>query len=112
MMRRFGLTCLLAAFCVSAQDTRNVVEPRFPAACATVKAQLTGPIAEADEGKLDTERLQSAIDSCGAGKGVLLIPDGAHNAFLSGQLSLRSGVTLVISKGATLHASRDPRLYA
>ena len=94
-----------------AQDTRTVVEPKVPPACATLKAALAAPIAEADESKLDTGRLQRALDACAAGKSVVLEADGARNSFLSGPLQLRSGVTLAIAKGTTLFASRDPRLF-
>ena len=96
---------------VFAQDTRKVVEPHLPAACATLKAQLTAPIPEIDEGKLDTGRVQQAIDSCTAGQSVVLEAASAHAAFLSGPLSLRDGVTLIVAKGVTLFASRDPRLF-
>ena len=47
----------LAGGALLAQDTRHVVEPRIPAPCATLKAQLPSSIAEADETKLDTERI-------------------------------------------------------
>ena len=102
---------ILLAVCAFAQDTRTVVEPKIPAACATLQAQLAAPVAESDESKLDTERVQRAIDSCTAGRSVVLEADGDRRAFLSGPLNLRSGITLVIAKGATLYASRDPRLF-
>jgi polygalacturonase len=103
---------LLAIAGVSfAQDTRRVVEPRIPEACTVVTAQLAAPIREEDEAKLDTDRLQHAIDTCPAGKGVMLQAEGTHKAFLSGPLQLRSGVALILSRGAILYASRDPRLY-
>ncbi len=103
----FALTSAL----LSAQDTRNVTEPRFPPICIELKAQLVGAstgIAEADESKLDTDRIQKAIDSCGKGKAVALQVHGASNAFLSGPLELREGVTLVVDKGATLFETLDP----
>ncbi len=106
---------LLLACTLHAQDTRVVTEPKLPPACATLDAQLvaTGrPPAEADEQKLDTFRIQKAIDSCGKGKGVLLRSHGAANAFLSGPLELREGVTLIVDKGTTLYGSRDPAVYA
>ncbi len=34
-----------------------------------------------------------------------------QNAFLTGPLELRTGVTLVIDKGVTLFGSRDPAVY-
>jgi polygalacturonase len=98
----------------SAQDTRKVTEPVIPPACATLTAQLTSQganLADADESKPDTARIQQAIDRCGPGKAVELKPAEAHKAFLSGPLSLRRGVTLLIDRGAILLASRNPRDY-
>ncbi|MBV9878985.1 MAG: hypothetical protein JO180_00740 [Gemmatirosa sp.] len=98
-----------------AQDTRTVVEPRIPGACATLAAALVpvgdSTLAAADEGRLDTDRIQRAIDGCGAGKAVVLRGDAARRAFLSGPLRLRAGVTLVVDSGATLFASRDPHVF-
>ena len=107
---------LLLAFPVllSAQDTRQVTEPVIPTACVTLPAQLTSvghTLAEADENKPDTARIQKAIDHCAKGQGVLLQTSGKADAFLSGPLELRSGVTLIVGKGVTLYASRDPLAY-
>ena len=116
-LRLFGL--LLTAFIVpailAAQDARTVTEPVIPPVCATLDAQLAATrhtLAPADESKLDTARIQHAIDHCGKGSGVLLSTDDANNAFLSSPLDLRAGVTLIVGKGVTLFASRDPALYA
>ena len=104
------LCCTSAA----AQDTRTVTEPTIPPVCATLRAQLVAPhgIEPADETKLDTERLQSAIDGCAPGKALELAADGAKDAFLSGPIELRKGVTLLIDKGVTLYGSRNPDDYA
>jgi polygalacturonase len=83
------------------QDTRKVVEPVIPPTCAVVAANG----AAIDDGNLDTARIQEAIDKCGAGKAVEL----KGGAFVSGPLQLRSGVTLLIDRGATLYATRNPR---
>ena len=108
-----------------------VVEPKVPPVCVRLDAKLFaapdangGKIAEADEAKLDTERIQKALDGCGAGKAVRLASPSAcggsrnagacavtPNAFLSGPLDLREGVTLLIDKGVTVYGSRDPRVY-
>ncbi|HEX3927750.1 MAG TPA: glycosyl hydrolase family 28 protein, partial [Gemmatimonadales bacterium] len=95
-----------------AQDTRHVTEPVIPPTCTVLKANLhttDNALAEADESKLDTQRIQAAMDGCGAGKAVELASDGARNAFLSGPLELREGVTLLVDKEVTLYASRDPK---
>lgn len=97
-----------------AQDTRNVTEPTIPPVCATLRAELSAPhgIEAADETKLDTARLQKAIDDCGEGKAVELAGDGAHDAFLSGPIELHKGVTLLVDKDVTLYGSRNPQDYA
>jgi polygalacturonase len=110
-----GLMCLPAAG--FAQDSRTVTEPRIPPTCTTLTAMLTtvdGLIANEDEGKLDTVRIQRAIEACRAGQAVELRPGsagGKHNAFVSGPLELRRGVTLLVAAGVTLYASRDPRVF-
>jgi polygalacturonase len=98
----------------NAQDTRNVTEPRIPSVYSIVVARLSARgsnIDQADEGKLDTERIQKVLDACPPGRAVQLKPEAARNAFLSGPLELRKGVTLVVAAGATLFASRNPRDY-
>src|SRR5262245_4995907 len=112
---------LLCAFALStvtpapAQDTRPVVEPRVPGVCAVVQSELAAvdgkTVAEADETEFDTKRIQEALDRCQAGQAVKLSADGPKNAFLSGPLQLRRGVTLLVDAGAILFASRNPRLY-
>ena len=106
-LHKFGLAFVAIGLCGSAaaQDTRTVTEPRIPPTCTTLKAKLTAhdsTLAEADESKTDTQRIQDAIDNCEPGKAVGLRPDGANNAFLSGPLELRQGVTLLVDTGVTL----------
>jgi polygalacturonase len=60
---------------------------------------------------LDTPRIQQALDKCTKGKAVLLHARGPANAFLSGPLELRDGVTLIVDKGVTLFASLDPAIF-
>lgn len=116
-MRRLALTLtLVAAARLGAQDRRTVTEPVIPAACSTLTASLVAigdsTLAESDERKLDTDRIQAAIDGCAKGKAVVLATGtGEQRAFLTGPLKLRGGVTLVIGARAILIASRDPRLY-
>ncbi len=104
----------LIGFAASAQDTRTVLEPRIPSACATLRAQLTlqdSGLAPADESKPDTQRIQEAMDHCPAGQAVELASEGSHNSFLTGPLQLRSGVTLLFDRDTILLGSRNPRDY-
>lgn len=106
---------LLLSHSLIAQDTRNVTKPVLPPICAALNARLSAGIhglPAADETKLDTARIQKAIDGCTPGHGVELRPQGANNAFLSGPIQLRRGITLIVDKGAMLLASRDAALYA
>src|SRR5580765_6260021 len=103
----------------AAQDTRVVTEPKRPISCMTLRAALTSAgdstLAEADERRADTERIQRAIDACGNGGGhaVVLARDVASNrdAFVIGPIRLRARVTLVVDTGVVLFASRNPRDY-
>lgn len=122
-MRKFPLLAfavLLFTVQLNAQDTRTVHKPVLPPACTVLKAQLStsgNSIAESDEPQrdyespLDTKRIQKALDSCGKGHAVVLRADGVNDAFLTGPLQLRTGVTLIVQKGVTLFASRNPRVY-
>lgn len=98
----------------SGQDRRRVTEPHIPTTCSTVPARLVpdqGKVREEDEAKLDSERIQAALDRCAQGKAVELAPDGAKVAFLSGPISIPAGVTLLVDRGVTLFGSRDPMVY-
>ena len=99
---------------LQAQDMRHVEEPHIPSACVVLQARLGavhGVLPVAAERDLDTARIQQAMDHCAVGKAVVLQADAGKQTFLSGPLTLRSGVTLVIDANASLAASRDPRLY-
>ncbi|MCU1322417.1 MAG: glycoside hydrolase family 28 [Acidobacteriaceae bacterium] len=105
----------LSAGTTRAQDTRTVTEPKIPAVCVQLTAELQSvgdKVSEADERNLDTVRIQSALDGCKPGMAVELKGSGKKNAFLTGPLELRSGVTLLIDAGVTLFGSRDPEVYA
>ena len=108
------MAALLIGAAAFAQDTRTVTEPRIPPACAALPAQLRAvdggkTIAAADESKADTGRIQQAIDHCAAGQAVELRASGSLDAFLTGPLELRAGVTLLVDRGVTLFGSRNPR---
>jgi polygalacturonase len=113
-MKLFAIAALASA-ALMAQDTRQVKEPSIPSACTTLTAnigRMASSIAPEDESKLDTKRIQAALDACPAGQAVVLQRTSQrHDAFLSGPLNLRRGVTLVIDRGAYLFASRNPRDY-
>jgi polygalacturonase len=99
---------------VRAQDTRHVSEPKIPPSCTVLPALLDSQgwsLAESDESKPDTDRIQLAIDHCKSGQAVELKGANGHNAFLTGPLSLRQGVTLLVDKQVILFASRNPRDY-
>jgi polygalacturonase len=109
---RAGVVCLLMA-AARAQDTRTVTEPAIPPVCATLKAELIAPwgIDAADEARLDTARVQQGLDGCGEGHSLELAADGEHDAFLTGPIEMRKGVTLLVDKGVTLYGSRNPADY-
>jgi polygalacturonase len=117
MKWRVAVGALLMALAASAaaQDRRTVTEPKIPSSCAILTAALESvgdsTLAEGDEGKADTHRIQQAIDQCAAGRAVVLRAAGAKRAFLSGPVTLRTGVTIVVDSGVTLFASRNPRDY-
>jgi polygalacturonase len=85
------------------QDTRQVTEPAVPKTCVT----LTNNASKIEEDRLDTVRIQQALDNCPPGQAVEL----TGKVFLSGPLQLREGVTLLIDAGTTLYGSRNPRDY-
>ncbi len=109
---------------LEAQDLRTLREPAIPPACTILKAALTPASATngdiemrarrggSDQASLDTARIQSALDHCAKGQAVELAADGANSAFLTGPVSLRAGVTLLVDKGVILYATRNPESYA
>jgi polygalacturonase len=123
MKRAFIIVILaLAARTAAAQDTRTVTEPTIPPTCAVLQAGRIGDagiLSQEYEKSTDTARIQKALDECAPGHAVelsrgriqvsTLAVQFIPNAFLSGSLELREGVTLLIDKGVTLYASRDPK---
>ena len=108
MPRNVLAPCLfVAVLAVHAQDLRTVTEPVIPPVCTT----LTAARVQIEEAELDTSRIQRALDSCPAGQAVELTRNSTRTTFLSGPLELRRGVTLLVDRGVTLFASRDPRRY-
>ncbi len=109
-----GLALLSQAQLSFPQDTRHVAKPNQRPVCATINARLSeanDALPEADENRLDTARIQNAIDRCAPGTAVELRAVGNHAALLSGPLELKGGITLQVDAGTTLFASRNPRDY-
>lgn len=96
---------------------RHVEQPVVPPSCVVLHARLAAPrgvLSSDAERHPDTDRIQQAMDRCAAGhpgQAVELKADGGNGVFLSGPLTLRSGVTLVIDADTVLAASTNPRLY-
>jgi polygalacturonase len=94
-------------------DPKLPPEPSLPkAVCSTLTAKLTqigGLLPDSADTSPDTSRLQVALNTCQDGHAVKLSADSSKNAFLSGPITLPSGVTLWIDKGVTLFASRNPK---
>lgn len=125
-----GIASVMLGVGALAQDTRNVTEPVVPPVCTKLVAErnakrLTSLASDQNENILDTERIQTAINSCKPGMAVELAGrfyyyDGKEplkkrpsslDAFLTGPLELRDGVTLLVDRNVTLYASRDPKVY-
>ena len=56
-----------------AQDMRHVVQPHIPSSCVVLRARLSAPhgvLSPAAERRLDTDRIQRAMDHCAAGQAV------------------------------------------
>jgi polygalacturonase len=91
-----------------------------PAAVCTTLAAALSPVdgsidpldADSTASQPDRARLQAAIAACPAGQAVRLVTGPAgESGFLSGPLTLKSGVTLWVDAGVTLFASRNPADY-
>ncbi|WP_081177130.1 glycoside hydrolase family 28 protein [Rhizobium rhizosphaerae] len=108
-----ALAASLAAHAALAEgDRRAVTEPLLPAQlCATLPALGEAQAGAEPDAATDTARLQAAIDACPAGKAVKLVAGSAGGRFVSGPLTLRSGVTLWLDRGVVLAAVADPKAY-
>ncbi len=100
-----GTTC-------GAGDPNMPPEPVIPPACTTLSAtQTVAANGVPTETTLDTSTIQAALTSCGAGKAVKLAASGAKNAFVTGPLTIPSGVTLWVDAGTTLFGTRNLSVY-
>ncbi len=87
-------------------------EPTTPAACATLTASFAAVAGTTpSESSLDSPRIQAALNACQAGQAVKLTTSGSNDSFITGPLTLPSGVSLWIDTGATLFGTRDPKTY-
>lgn len=75
-------------------------------ACTVLNAEKP-----AASGKLETARIQDALNTCSPGNAVVLRRSGDKVAFESAPLLIPRGVTLFVDRGVTLYGSRDPRDY-
>jgi len=95
-----------------AGDTNLPAEPTIPTACATLQASLNvAANGVPSESSLDTSRIQTALNSCGSGMAVKLTTGGGNNSFITGPITIPTGVTLWVDAGATLFGTRDPNVY-
>jgi polygalacturonase len=93
-------------------DSMLPPEPTIPPACTTLAASFAiVPGTPPDETNLDTARLQAAISGCPAGQSVKLVADGTNNGFITGPITIATGVTLWVDAGVTLYGTRDPNVY-
>ncbi|AOD13840.1 glycosyl hydrolase family 28 protein [Xanthomonas fragariae] len=103
------------AITLASGDMRAVSEPAIPAICQSVSASHTpsGRLFDAasESAPPDTKTIQAALTACTGKNGSVLLKAGSGNAFLTGPLSIPTGVTLVIDKGVTLYGSRKPADY-
>jgi polygalacturonase len=86
--------------------------PVIPPACTTLNAtRNVAANGVPSESALDTTAIQNALNACGAGKALKLASSGSNNAFLTGPITIPSGVTLWVDANTTLYGTRDPNVY-
>ncbi|MDU4356801.1 glycosyl hydrolase family 28 protein [Phytobacter diazotrophicus] len=101
-VRTLTAILLLCAAGAQAGDTRTVTQPVTPPPCQTLYASGTDDA---------TQAIQTALNTCARGKTVHLAAAENTDTFYSGPLSLPSGVSLAIDKGATLRAIANPTRF-
>jgi polygalacturonase len=95
-----------------AGDANLPAEPTIPAACATLGAtQNVSSGGVPSETSLDTSPIQSALASCPSGQAVKLTTSGSNNAFVTGPITIPTGVTLWVDAGTTLYGTRSKSVY-
>ncbi|MFP3438558.1 glycosyl hydrolase family 28 protein [Pantoea sp. SIMBA_133] len=98
----FAVLSVLMSFTAQAGDRRRVTQPVSPPVCQRIYASNQSNIGP---------HIQQALNNCPLGRMVLLVPSPTVKTLTSGPLSLPSGVSLGVDKGAVLSAIPDPRLY-
>jgi polygalacturonase len=95
-----------------AGDTSLPPEPTIPPACTTLTAtQQVAAGGVADESKLDTSAIQAALTACPSGQAVKLTAGSSNNAFVTGPITVPTGVTLWVDTGTTLYGTRSKSVY-
>ncbi len=96
-----------------AGDSNMPAQPTLPGTvCTSISAtQNVAANGVASESGANTSTIQSALNACGSGKAVKLVTSGSNNAFLTGPITIPSGVTLWVDTGVTLYGTRDPNVY-
>jgi len=100
-----GKTC-------GAGDANLPAEPKIPPACKTIQASrhvASGGVPS--ESSPDTSAIQAALDSCATGQAVKLASNGANESFITGPITVPTGVSLWVDTGTTLFGTRDPSVY-
>jgi polygalacturonase len=113
------LSALGQATAVATGDTRTVAEPTFPFTCQTLTATFhdanedVPASVEAVSTNPDQSRLQAALNACqGTSQAVELAMDpSGNNAFLTGPITIPTGITLLVDPGVTLYFSRNAQDY-
>ena len=94
-----------AAQTVATGDSRRLTEPRYPAICTILTAQFSTSQRSSPPTPDDTERLQTALNTCaGTGRAVLLVGAPKADAFYSTQITV-NGEGLIIGPGVTLEGN-------
>jgi polygalacturonase len=60
---------------------------------------------------MDTSRIQAALNGCASGQAVRLTTSGSNNAFITGPITIPSGISLWVDAGATLYGTRSTSVY-
>ncbi|WP_269915426.1 glycoside hydrolase family 28 protein [Acinetobacter sp. HY1485] len=99
LLTSIGLSVLSPS--IFAKDQRTVVEPKTPQVCKVLLATGTD----------STKTIQSALNSCAAGKAVQLASNKAIKSFTSGAITIPSNRSLIINSDVVLKASNNAKAF-